>query len=603
MQSEKQKRDSGFSSAQALIIGFILVTPLIILSTITHLQPLSNVFSRAQTEGNLMRDPEFVGNENYDRLFEDDQFGQVIGNTLPYVILRIIIATVIPALVGGLIGVQARFGRTLNRLLLSIIAVLIVPIALATLWRVYWGPFWGLEVSPVYNEAFALNSVEGATLSLQWLDTLIVVAVAAVVGGTVFIAVMRGKNRLLAGIGVTMIGMIIAGASAFLIFDVPYTLTGGGPGISTTTYMLDVYQSGFQMLRMGYASAQVSFLGIGAVVVGGVIGILSIGFNLRLVQSPREAQNSGQNGFSLLSVPILIAILIPLAGLVLWGNNLALQNEAFGQINESFHWTLASTIATIPWFAIWFVQIPITLMAGLALGFFRPFGRVGSNILFVILLMITIIPTEVLIFEWFIMARDMALLNEAIVLGLPWLINGFTLLVFKVLFDGAHESFHRAIESGESRTIAFSNRVMLPGFLMALVLGIVMSFISLQSFSWSIVSQSTRENFTPLVGLFVQSGFSPQLDQVTGAASQIIWWNVIIFVVLFGFMQIFILDRFKLEAGWGHQGKDKPKSEFVDDHTDFDAMSPHEMMDWMESTVDDDSFDSGGDDGGYSSDD
>jgi len=43
--------------------------------------------------------------------------------------------------------------------------------------------------------------------------------------------------------------------SSFQVFTQAYVLTGGGPGSSTTTLVMYLYQSGFQFFRLGFASA------------------------------------------------------------------------------------------------------------------------------------------------------------------------------------------------------------------------------------------------------------------------------------------------------------------------------------------------------------
>ncbi len=43
--------------------------------------------------------------------------------------------------------------------------------------------------------------------------------------------------------------------TSFQVFAQPYILTGGGPGVSTTTMVLYLYQRGFQFFQLGMASA------------------------------------------------------------------------------------------------------------------------------------------------------------------------------------------------------------------------------------------------------------------------------------------------------------------------------------------------------------
>ena len=42
---------------------------------------------------------------------------------------------------------------------------------------------------------------------------------------------------------------------SFQVFDLVYTMTGGGPGTATITMVMSIYQSGFKQYKMGYASA------------------------------------------------------------------------------------------------------------------------------------------------------------------------------------------------------------------------------------------------------------------------------------------------------------------------------------------------------------
>jgi multiple sugar transport system permease protein len=48
--------------------------------------------------------------------------------------------------------------------------------------------------------------------------------------------------------------------TAFQVFAQPYVLTGGGPGIGTTTMVMYLYQRGFQLFDLGTASAVASLL-------------------------------------------------------------------------------------------------------------------------------------------------------------------------------------------------------------------------------------------------------------------------------------------------------------------------------------------------------
>ena len=42
---------------------------------------------------------------------------------------------------------------------------------------------------------------------------------------------------------------------SFQVFDLSYQMTGGGPGTSTVTLVMQIYNSAFKQYRVGYACA------------------------------------------------------------------------------------------------------------------------------------------------------------------------------------------------------------------------------------------------------------------------------------------------------------------------------------------------------------
>ena len=63
------------------------------------------------------------------------------------------------------------------------------------------------------------------------------------------------------------INLFVSIAGAFKAFDIPLSLTGGGPANSTQTIALDIYNDAFGSFRYGYASAKsvILFLMVAAV--------------------------------------------------------------------------------------------------------------------------------------------------------------------------------------------------------------------------------------------------------------------------------------------------------------------------------------------------
>jgi multiple sugar transport system permease protein len=71
-----------------------------------------------------------------------------------------------------------------------------------------------------------------------------------------------------------LVASVTAIISALQIFDQPYVLTRGGPGDSTRTAVMVIFESAFQQLEFGRASA------IGIVLTAVIIGITALQFRL-----------------------------------------------------------------------------------------------------------------------------------------------------------------------------------------------------------------------------------------------------------------------------------------------------------------------------------
>ena len=55
--------------------------------------------------------------------------------------------------------------------------------------------------------------------------------------------------------------MVILGTIwSFQVFDLVYSMTGGGPGGATSTLVMAIYQAGFKNYQFGYASAMAMVL-------------------------------------------------------------------------------------------------------------------------------------------------------------------------------------------------------------------------------------------------------------------------------------------------------------------------------------------------------
>jgi len=65
-----------------------------------------------------------------------------------------------------------------------------------------------------------------------------------------------------------MIALILRAVESIKIFDYPYMMTGGGPGYSTQTISMHLYEAGFKYLKYGFTATQSLLILITLIIVG-----------------------------------------------------------------------------------------------------------------------------------------------------------------------------------------------------------------------------------------------------------------------------------------------------------------------------------------------
>jgi multiple sugar transport system permease protein len=538
-----------------LILGLALLLPLLIIGMQNRLIPAFDTINTSQMNVNALRgQADYVGMANYQMVLEDAAFTQTLTYTLSVAVTRVAIVALIPVILGLFSGRQARPGRIITRILISVVFALASPAVLAIFWSVYWGPTWGTDPSPIFPppENFMLNSPVGAVSSTLILDALITLGIALGVGVTAFMAVARGRHSgsaSWAAIGVWLTGIVLAGASAMQAFIVPFMVTAGGPARRTSSLVYGLYTNGFQNFRFGPGAVYGTFLIIAAVLAALLVWLALLIFRLRIDYVPRAKSTEAGPGLSWISNLLVILASLPLLALVGWA--LALAGSADSAAADRLNWfgALQNTLLP-PLIAIWLVQIPATYLAGLALGLLRPFGRLGSNLLFLFLLIITFIPVEAITLEWFTIIRNEGMVNTLDALRMPWLVSAGALIVFKLYFDGAFTAYEQARLNGTETGPTMMNRVFVPSIGLALVVGAAVSLASTHSLWWPLIAISDRSLFTLPMQLVAQrTAFSVNTAQLVSTAVSYLLQVALIAAPIFVLLQIFVLDRLAIVAG------------------------------------------------------
>ena len=209
----------------------------------------------------------FEGLKNFRRIFNDPQVGTSVWITLTFILSSVGIELVLGFLLAVLFN-RHLAGRAAMR------AVMILPIFATPLAAGYLfftilyeegGPLGFLGLPFLSDPDWALASVIFVDV-WQWTPFCFLVFLAALqsVPDELYeAAVVDGANGwqllrmvLLPVLGNTIvIVLLLRLAEALKLFDIPFALTGGGPGIATQSYSFLAFRTGIRFFDLGYASA------------------------------------------------------------------------------------------------------------------------------------------------------------------------------------------------------------------------------------------------------------------------------------------------------------------------------------------------------------
>lgn len=209
----------------------------------------------------------FEGLKNFRRIFNDPQVGTSVRITLTFILSSVSIELVLGFLLAVLFN-RHLAGRAAMRAIM-ILPIFATPLAAGYLFFTILyeegGPLGFLGFPFLSDPDWALASVIFVDI-WQWTPFCFLVFLAALqsVPDELYeAAVVDGANGwqllrmvLLPVLGNTIvIVLLLRLAEALKIFDIPFALTGGGPGIATQSYSFLAFRTGIRFFDLGYASA------------------------------------------------------------------------------------------------------------------------------------------------------------------------------------------------------------------------------------------------------------------------------------------------------------------------------------------------------------
>ncbi len=185
-----------------------------------------------------------------------------------------------------------------------------------------------------------------------------------------------------------------------------------------------------------------------------------------------------------------------------------------------------------------FIALAVTLsnlffdsLVGYTLAKFRFRGR---NIVFIAILSTLMIPTEMLVIPWYLMARDMGWLNTYWGIMFPGMMTAFGTFLMKQFFEGVPNDFLEAARVDGMNEFQIWWRIAMPLVAPALSALAIFTFLNnWTAFIWPLIVTSDPSLYTMPVGL---SSFSVeqtvQWEMIMTGASMATIPTLIVFIVL-----------------------------------------------------------------------
>jgi len=258
----------------------VLLAPAMLVVGLTTLYPLGFSFWTSFHDWRLIKSlmpGAFIGWENYITAFTDDPvFWTVMRVTARFVVVDVV-ATILAALGLALLLMRAGFTRSLLRTLI-ILPFAVSPALIGISWRFMFNPEYGAihhtisTFLPFMAKTDWFASPALATYALVSADLwhwapyfafMLMGGLASVPAETLEAARIDGASDVRVFFSITLpqmapvltVAVILKTVFALKVFDSIVTMTGGGPGLETSTLAFFAYNTGFRDYDMGYAAA------------------------------------------------------------------------------------------------------------------------------------------------------------------------------------------------------------------------------------------------------------------------------------------------------------------------------------------------------------
>lgn len=259
--------------------GYLFLLPWLIGFFGLYVIPFIASFVLSFTDYSIMGDLDFIGLDNYKRMFfEDDKFWTSLGVTFKYVAVTVPLKLAF-ALAVAMILNSKRKGIGLYRTVYYLPSLIGGSVAVAVVWKQLFSNDGAINM---LLESIGMSSINWFTDPNYAMWTLVAMAVWQFGAPMlIFLSALKQINptyyeaaRIDGATGIQMFfkitvpnitpvlfyNLIMQIIGAFSSFTQSYVVTEGGPLDSTLFYALHLYRQSFEYFDMGYGSAMAWFL-------------------------------------------------------------------------------------------------------------------------------------------------------------------------------------------------------------------------------------------------------------------------------------------------------------------------------------------------------
>lgn len=260
-----------------LWVAWLLVIPVLLVRGFTTLYPIVVTFINSTYDMSLLKggDFQFVGLENYIRIFNDDKLVTSIQFTVIFTAVSMALHLILGIGLAMMLNMKFRGKKFLRTIVLIPWAMPMVVAGLAARWA--FNDSYGLinDLVRRFNPNFHFDwlvqgsSARAAVIAVDlWKDlpffAILVLAALQFISSDIYEAAkIDGAGTVRAFFSITLPNIMktVLSLSIFFTmwrltsFDVVYAMTSGGPGDSTSLVAYRIMQEAFTNLNLGYASA------------------------------------------------------------------------------------------------------------------------------------------------------------------------------------------------------------------------------------------------------------------------------------------------------------------------------------------------------------